>query len=109
MVPPGAEWPALARALLGIWPQRNGTKRLDGADIAHWNRDELEPFIGYLPQDIELFDGSIAANICRFGEVDPTKYLRRRRQIHRHRSGTSCPSPACAVGVYWQCVGELHR
>lgn len=60
----------LARALLGIWPIFNGKVRLDGADIAQWDRAALGPHIGYLPQDIELFDGSIAENICRFGEVD---------------------------------------
>lgn len=61
---------SLARALLGIWPARNGTVRLDGADIASWNRQELGPYLGYLPQDIELFDGTIAENICRFGQPD---------------------------------------
>lgn len=65
----------LARALLGIWPVQNGTVRLDGADIALWNRQELGPYIGYLPQDIELFDGSIAENISRFGEVDSDKVV----------------------------------
>ncbi len=61
---------SLARALLGIWPAHSGKVRLDGADIATWNRNELGPYIGYLPQDIELFDGSISENICRFGEQD---------------------------------------
>lgn len=61
----------LARALLGIWPTYGGEVRLDGANIAKWDREELGPHIGYLPQDIELFDGSIADNICRFREADP--------------------------------------
>lgn len=60
----------LARALLGIWPIFSGKTRLDGADIAQWDRAALGPHIGYLPQDIELFDGTIAENICRFGELD---------------------------------------
>ncbi|MDR6227980.1 ATP-binding cassette subfamily C protein EexD [Pseudomonas sp. SORGH_AS199] len=60
----------LARALLGIWPAQSGKVRLDGADIAQWKREELGPYIGYLPQDIELFDGSISDNIARFGQVD---------------------------------------
>ncbi len=64
-----------ARALLGIWPAVNGKVRLDGADITSWNRAELGPFIGYLPQDIELFDGSISENICRFGEIDAEKIV----------------------------------
>lgn len=66
---------SLARALLGIWPAHSGKVRLDGADIAAWDRTELGPYIGYLPQDIELFDGSISENICRFGEVDAEKIV----------------------------------
>ncbi|NQV69504.1 MAG: type I secretion system permease/ATPase [Pseudohongiella sp.] len=66
---------SLARALLGIWPAYSGKVRLDGADIAAWNRNELGPYIGYLPQDIELFDGSISENICRFGSQDPEKIV----------------------------------
>ena len=65
----------LARALLGIWPTYSGKVRLDGADVFAWDRTELGPYIGYLPQDIELFDGSISENICRFGDVDPDKVV----------------------------------
>lgn len=65
----------LARALLGIWPAHSGKVRLDGADIANWDRNEIGPYIGYLPQDIELFDGSISENISRFGELDPDKIV----------------------------------
>jgi len=66
---------SLARALLGIWPAHSGKVRLDGADISAWNRTELGPYIGYLPQDIELFDGTISENICRFGEEDAAKIV----------------------------------
>lgn len=65
----------LARTILGIWPAIAGKVRLDGADVAAWDRRELGPHIGYLPQDIELFDGSISQNICRFGEVDAQKIV----------------------------------
>ncbi|MBU2098900.1 MAG: type I secretion system permease/ATPase, partial [Gammaproteobacteria bacterium] len=51
---------SLARAILGIWPAVAGKVRLDGADIASWDRGELGPYVGYLPQDIELFDGTIS-------------------------------------------------
>ncbi|MGB4247429.1 MAG: type I secretion system permease/ATPase [Pseudohongiellaceae bacterium] len=66
---------SLARALLGIWPSAGGKVRLDGADIAAWDRGELGPYVGYLPQDIELFDGSISENICRFGEIDSNQIV----------------------------------
>jgi ATP-binding cassette subfamily C protein EexD len=66
---------SLARALLGVWPAYSGKVRLDGADIAAWNRTELGPYIGYLPQDIELFDGTISENIARFGDEDPEKIV----------------------------------
>lgn len=65
----------LARALLGIWPTSNGAVRLDGADISQCDRSILGAHIGYLPQDIELFDGTIADNIARFGERDSQKVV----------------------------------
>lgn len=65
----------LARAMLGIWPAQSGKVRLDGADMFHLDRALVGPHLGYLPQDIELFEGSIAENIARFGEVDAVKVV----------------------------------
>ena len=65
----------LVRAILGVWPLQNGKVRLDGADIHQWNNIELGPHIGYLPQDIELFEGSISQNISRFGELIPEEVV----------------------------------
>lgn len=65
----------LARLMVGVWPTVAGKVRLDGADVFSWNKQRLGPAVGYLPQDIELFEGSIAENIARFGQVDSDKVV----------------------------------
>ena len=66
----------LARLLVGVWPTQAGKVRLDGADMFTWNKAELGPWLGYLPQDVELFEGTIAENIARFGELDSEAAIR---------------------------------
>ncbi|WP_263226679.1 type I secretion system permease/ATPase [Pseudomonas alabamensis] len=73
--PSAAGKSTLVRALMGIWPPQHGVVRLDGADIATWDKQALGPYVGYLPQDIELFEGSISENIARFDKVDPEKVV----------------------------------
>jgi len=71
--PSAAGKSSLARALVGVWRLAVGKVRIDGSELAHWNRDQLGPHIGYLPQDIELLSGTIAENISRFGDKDEEK------------------------------------
>ena len=68
--PSAAGKTTLARLLMGLWPAASGKVRLDGADMHAWHKSQLGPYLGYLPQSVELFDGTVAENIARFGKVD---------------------------------------
>ncbi|HYD55998.1 MAG TPA: type I secretion system permease/ATPase [Burkholderiales bacterium] len=74
----------LARLIAGVWRPSAGAVRLDGADVLAWPREQLGPCIGYLPQDVELFGGTVAENIARLGEPDSAEVVRaaQRAQVH---------------------------
>lgn len=82
--PSGSGKSTLARVMMGIWPQWSGAVLLDGLPIQGWSRLDLGPHLGYLPQDVELFEGSIAENIARLGEVDAAKVIKAARSAGMH-------------------------
>ena len=82
----------LARLLVGLWPAISGKVRLDGADVFTWDKSELGPYVGYLPQGVELLDGTLAENIARFGEIEPAKVKAAARAVGLHDFIMSLPS-----------------
>jgi PrtD family type I secretion system ABC transporter len=77
----------LLRLLAGVWGPHSGTVRLDGADIAQWPRESLSRYLGYVPQDVELFAGTVASNIARNPDPasgDPEAIVRAAQRAHVH-------------------------
>jgi len=81
----------LARLMVGLWPASSGKMRLDGVDVYAWNKEELGPHLGYLPQDIELFDGTLAENIARFGDVDLDRVVATANSVGLHEMIMALP------------------
>ena len=81
----GAGKSSLVRFLVGAWTPLSGTVRLDGVSLSDWDREQVGPYIGYLPQDIELFPGTVAQNIARFGKVDANGVVEAARSVGVHQ------------------------
>ena len=89
--PSAAGKTCLVRLLIGVWKPAKGHVRLDGVEISDWNHDEIGPQMGYVPQEIEFFEGTVAENIARLGEVDPEKVVQAAQLIGMHETILSFP------------------
>jgi PrtD family type I secretion system ABC transporter len=82
---------SLSKLLTGVWKPARGSVRLDGVEISDWDHDELGPYLGYVPQEIEFFEGSVAENIARLGEVRPDKVVDAAKHVGLHETILSWP------------------
>ena len=89
--PSAAGKTTLARMLVGLWPAQSGKVRLDGADVHTWDKARLGMHLGYLPQGVELFEGTISENIARFAQVEPAKVEEAARAVGLHEFILSLP------------------
>lgn len=90
--PSAAGKTSLTRMLVGVWKPARGNVRLDGVELSEWNHDEVGPFIGYVPQEIEFFEGTVAENIARLGEVNPDKVIQATKLIGIHEMILALPN-----------------
>jgi ATP-binding cassette subfamily C exporter for protease/lipase len=89
--PSAAGKTSLVKALVGMWGPESGMVRLDGVHVGEWIRDDLGQYIGYVPQDIEFFEGTVAQNIARMGPVDADKVVEATRRVKLHHMVLSFP------------------
>lgn len=89
--PSAAGKSSLARAVTGVWPILRGTLRIDGSELSHWDPQLLGRHIGYLPQDVELFAGTVAENIARFEAIDEEAVIAVARKAGCHELIQSLP------------------
>lgn len=94
----------LLRLMVGAWPCTSGVVRLDGANIYDWPRAELSPYIGYLPQDVELFEGTVRENIARMTDGDPDEVVRAAQRARAHEMILALPK-----GYDTEVGGSGHR
>jgi len=89
--PSAAGKSSLAKMLMGLWKPASGSVRLDGVELSDWSHDEVGPLVGYVPQEIEFFEGTVAENIARLGEVDPAKVVHAAQLIDMHNTILTFP------------------
>jgi PrtD family type I secretion system ABC transporter len=82
--PSAAGKTSLSKMLLGLWDPSQGSVRLDGVKIADWDHDDVGPLVGYVPQEISFFEGTVAENIARLGEIVPEKVIEAAKLIEMH-------------------------
>jgi ATP-binding cassette subfamily C exporter for protease/lipase len=89
--PSAAGKSSLVKLLLGVWKPSMGSVRLDGVELSDWRHDEVGPLVGYVPQEIDFFEGTVAENIARLGEVDPSKVVQAATLIGMHEAILALP------------------